>query len=224
VIRANKPVSREELVVSLSAQILALPDDAPRAVALTGMGCTGKTTLAGELAPVVTGAGRPLVALAYDDFHHPRERRHRQGRSSAAGYLEDSFDPEALRRLVLDPIGAGAGAVVPASYDLAADRPVQPDPVPVPSNGVVLVEGSFLLVPELADRWDLAILVVADPARVLERGLVRDADLGTPEQVRELYLRRYLAAESLHQERDDPWVHATVVVDLTDPLAPVLQG
>ena len=96
--------------------------------------------------------------------------------------------------------------------------------MPLPSNGVVLVEGSFLLVPELADRWDLAILVVADPARVLERGLVRDADLGTPEQVRELYLRRYLAAESLHQERDDPWVHATVVVDLTDPLAPVLQG
>ena len=26
--------------------------------------------------------------------------------------------------------------------------------------------------------------------------------------MRELYLRRYLAAESLHQERDDPWVHA----------------
>ena len=57
---------------------------------------------------------------------------------------------------------------------------------------------------------------------MLERALVRDADLGTPEQVRELYLRRYLAAESLHQERDDPWSHADLVVDLTDPLAPRL--
>ena len=89
---------------------------------------------------------------------------------------------------------------------------------------MVLVEGSFLLVPELADLWDLAVMVVADPARVLERGLVRDADLGTPEQVRELYLRRYLAAEFLHQERDDPWSHADLVVDLTDPLAPRMLG
>jgi uridine kinase len=186
------------------------------------MGCTGKTTLAAELVTVVSGAGRPVVSLAYDDFHHPSWRRHRQGRTSAAGYLDDSFDPAALRRLVLDPLAAGAPSVVPAAYDLAADRPLDPEPVPVPADGIVLVEGSFLLVPELADRWDLAIMVVADPARVLERGLVRDADLGTPEQVRELYLRRYLASEALHQERDDPWSHADVVVELTDPTTPRL--
>ena len=217
-------VGREELLVALSARILALPDDRPRSVALTGMGCTGKTTLAAELVTVVTGAGRPVVPVAYDDFHHPSRRRHRQGRTSAAGYLDDSFDPESLRRLVLDPLAAGATTVVPASYDLAADRPLDPEPVAVPADGVVLVEGSFLLVPALADCWDLAMMVVADPARVLERGLVRDADLGTPEQVRELYLRRYLASEALHQERDDPWAHADVVVDLTEPDTPVLQG
>lgn len=215
-------VSREELLVALSARILALPDDRPRAVALTGMGCTGKTTLAAELVTVVSGAGRPVVSLAYDDFHHPSERRHRQGRTSAAGYLDDSFDPSALRRLVLHPLAAGAAAVVPASYDLPADHPLAPEPVPVPADGIVLVEGSFLLVPELADSWDLAVMVVADPARVLERGLVRDADLGTPEQVRELYLRRYLASEAMHQERDDPWSHADVVVELTDPTTPRL--
>jgi uridine kinase len=213
-------VSREELLVALSARILALSDDRARAVALTGMGCTGKTTLAAELVTVVSGAGRPVVSLAYDDFHHPSQRRHRQGRTSAAGYLDDSFDPAALRRLVLDPLAAGAMAVVPASYDLAADHPLDPEPLPVPSDGIVLVEGSFLLVPELAASWDLAVMVVADPARVLERGLVRDADLGTPEQVRELYLRRYLAAEALHQERDDPWSRADLVVDLSDPTQP----
>lgn len=217
-------VTREELVVQLSARILALPDDAPRAVALTGMGCTGKTTLATELVTVVTGAGRPVVPLAYDDFHHPPSRRHRQGRTSAAGYLEDSFDPEALARLVLEPVAAGADAVTPASYDLAEDHPVDPDPVALQHDAVVLVEGSFLLVPELAEHWDLAVMVVADPAKVLERGLVRDAYLGTPEQVRELYLRRYLAAEALHQERHDPWEHADVVVDLSDPTAPRLVG
>jgi uridine kinase len=215
---------REELLVTLASLMLALPEDRPRAVCLTGVGCSGKTTLAAELVDIVLGAGRPVVAVSYDDFHLPRERRHRQGRASAAGYLDDSFDPAALRRCVLDPVAASASSIVPASYDLAADLPVEPGPAPLPGNGVVLVEGSFLLVPELAERWDLSVMVVADPSRVLERGLVRDADLGTPGQVRELYLRRYLAAEALHQERDDPWSAADVVVEMSDPAAPRVLG
>jgi len=215
-------VSREQLVVQLAAQILALDESAPRAVALTGMSCAGKTTLAAEVAAVVDGAGRPVVPVAYDDFHHPRKRRYRLGRTSAEGYLDDSFDPDSLSRLVLDPVAAGGPAVVPGSYDLAGDVPVDRAPVPIAAGSVVLVEGSFLLVPALADRWDLSVFVVADAERVLERAVVRDADLGTPAEVREMYLRRYLAAESMHQERDDPWSHADVVVDLTDPAAPVL--
>ena len=223
---AGRPVmTREQLVVTLAAHVLALPDDAPRAVALTGMSCTGKTTLAAEVAVVVAGAGRPVVAAAYDDFHQPRERRYRLGRLSAQGYLDDAFDPAALRRLVLEPVAAGGPAVTTASYDLATDEPVEVEPVPVGPGTVVLVEGSFLLVPELAGLWDLAVAVVADPQSVLERAVVRDADLGTPEQVREMYLRRYLAAESLHHERDDPWSRADLVVDLTDPSAPrMLSG
>jgi uridine kinase len=215
-------ITREQLVVLVAARILALDETAPRAVAITGMSCAGKTTLAAEVQTVVAGAGRPVVPVAYDDFHHPRERRYRLGRMSAEGYLDDAFDPAALRRLVLDPMAAGEPAVVPAAYDLAGDKPVEADPVPVAAGSVVLVDGSFLLVSELAGSWDLAVLVVADPQRVLERGVLRDADLGPPEKVREMYLRRYLAAESLHQERDDPWSRADVVVDLSDPLAPDL--
>jgi uridine kinase len=186
------------------------------------MSCAGKTTLAAEVAAVVDGAGRPVVPVAYDDFHHPRKRRYRLGRTSAEGYLDDSFDPDSLSRLVLDPVAAGGPAVVPGSYDLAGDVPVDRAPVPIAVGSVVLVEGSFLLVPALAGRWDLSVFVVADAERVLERAVVRDADLGTPAEVREMYLRRYLAAESMHQERDDPWSHADVVVDLTDPAAPRL--
>jgi uridine kinase len=215
-------VSREQLVVQLAAQILALDESAPRAVALTGMSCAGKTTLAAEVAAVVDGAGRPVVPVAYDDFHHPKQRRYRLGRTSAEGYLDDSFDPASLSRLVLDPVAGGGPSVVPASYDLAGDVPVDRAPVPIGAGTVVLVEGSFLLVPSLAGRWDLSVFVVADAERVLERAVVRDADLGTPAEVREMYLRRYLAAESMHQERDDPWSHADVVVDLTDPAAPRL--
>jgi uridine kinase len=214
---------REQLLVTLAGRILALPEDAPLTVAVDGMSGAGKTTLAAEVAAVLTGAGRQVVAVPYDGFHQPRERRHRQGRLSPEGYLEDSFDAAALRSHVLDPVARGE-AVRPAAYDLAADEPVEVEPVRVGPGTVVLVEGSFVLAPEVAAEWDLAVLVVADPAVVLERVLVRDADLGTPEQVRELYVRRYFGAWSLHEERNDPWSRADVVVDLSDPEQPRLLG
>lgn len=218
---------REELLVDLAARILALPEDAPRTVAVDGMSGAGKTTLAADLAAILTGADRQVVVVALDDFHHARERRQRRGKLSAEGYLEDAFDVDSLRSHVLDHL-AGTGdaravrEVRPAAYDLAADQPVEVEAVPVGAGTVVIVEGSFLLSEAVAERWDLAVLLVADPAVVLDRALVRDVDLGTPDQVRELYVRRYFAAWALHEERNDPWSRADVVVDLTDPEQPRL--
>jgi uridine kinase len=96
--------------------------------------------------------------------------------------------------------------------------------VPLEDGAVVLVEGEFLLAPDFDGCWDLGVLLVAEPSVVLDRALVRDADLGGPAQVRELYLRRYLGAWALHEERHDPWSRADLVVDLTDPLAPRQLG
>ena len=208
----------DDLLVTLAGRVLALSEDRPVTVAIDGMGGVGKTTLAGLVADVVAGAGRPVVAVAYDDFHRPPRRRHRQGRLSATGYLEDSYDAEALDRLVLAPLVAGADRVVVSAYDLAADVPVDPVPVDVPAGAVAIVEGEFLL--GMSHSWDLGILLVADPAVVLERVLERDHDLGEPDQVREAYLRRYFPAWSLYEERFTPWQRADLVVDLTDLGAP----
>lgn len=217
-------MTRDDLVVDLAGRVLALPHDQPLLVAVDGMSCVGKTTLADDLAAVLDGAGRPVLRVSYDDFHHPSGVRHRQDRLSALGYLLDSYDAAALRRLVIEPIVAGDRDVRTASFDLAADEPLSPAPSRVDRHGVVLVEGEFLLSPEFGDVWDIGVLLVADPAIVLERALVRDADLGTPEQVRELYVRRYLAAWALHEEKHDPWARADLVVDLTDPKQPRRLG
>ncbi len=217
-------MTRDELLVELAARVLALPDDRTRLVAVDGMSCVGTTMLAGELATVVGGAGRPVVRATYDDFHQPREVRHRADRLSAEGYLRDSYDGAALRRLLLDPARAGAPAVVAASFDLASDEPVPPQPVPLGPGAVVLVEGEFLLAPEFDGCWDVGVLLVAEPSAVLDRALERDADLGSPAQVRELYLRRYLGAWALHEDRHDPWTRADLVIDLTDPLGPRRLG
>jgi uridine kinase len=211
-------VTLDDLLVTLAGRVLALPEDRPATVAVDGMSGVGKTTLAGLVAGVVGGAGRAVVPVSYDDFHRPAARRHRQGRLSASGYLEDSYDAEALDRLVLSPLVAGEGSVVVSAYDLADDVPLDPVPVDVPAGAVAIVEGEFLL--GLDHAWDLGVLLVADPAVVLERALERDQDLGEPDRLREAYLRRYFPAWSLYEERFTPWQRADLVIDTTDLGAP----
>ena len=115
-------MKREELLVDLAGRVLALSEERPRVVAIDGMSCVGKTTLADDLGAILNGAGRPVLRVAYDDFHQPREVRHRRDRLSPEGYLLDSFDGDALRRLVLDPLMEHTGEIVTASFDLASDK------------------------------------------------------------------------------------------------------
>ena len=70
----------------------------------------GKTTWARELTGAFRAHGRPALHLSTDDFHHPRARRHRRGRTSAAGYYADAYDFAALAEHVLRPLGPGATA------------------------------------------------------------------------------------------------------------------
>lgn len=215
-------MARDELLVTLAARVLVLPEDRPRLVAVDGMSCIGKSTVAAELAAVVEAAGRDVLRVSYDDFHHPQKVRRRRDRLSPEGYLQDSYDAVSLCALVLDPLARGERSVRTASFDLASDTPVHPDPVQVAAGAVVIVEGEFLLGSQVGGDWDLGVLLVGEPAAVVARALVRDADLGTPDQVREVYLRRYLGAWSLYEEREDPWARADLVFDLSDPQSPRL--
>jgi uridine kinase len=125
--------------------------------------------------------------LSADDFLRPAEERHRRGRESPEGYYEDSFDHPRLR-----------GAVLAA-------------------QGLVLVDGIFLLRPELDDLWSLRIFVAVGEEEMLRRGIERDgADL------ERLYRVRYLPGQRLYAERVGPRERAEVVVENDDPARPRL--
>jgi hypothetical protein len=69
----------------------------PIRVAIDGVTASGKTTVARELATAVSELGRPVIQVSMDGFHHPRARRHRQGRESALGYYEDASSSTLMR-------------------------------------------------------------------------------------------------------------------------------
>src|SRR3712207_3904533 len=100
------PTGRLKVVDQVVVRLLAdHPGDRPQRIAVDGITAAGKTTWARELTDAVRALGRPALHLSTDDFHHPRARRYRQGRASAAGYYADAYDLTAVAEQVLRPLG-----------------------------------------------------------------------------------------------------------------------
>jgi uridine kinase len=87
-------------------------------------------------------------------------------------------------------------------------------PRTAPADAVLLVDGVFLLRPELNDAWDLRGFLQVPFGEALPRALERDrARFGSAQATRDRYRQRYLATVR-------PRRIAEVVVDNRDPAAP----
>jgi uridine kinase len=184
-------------------------------VAIDGPDAAGKTTLADELATAVAARGRPVIRASVDDFHRPRAARYRRGRFSPAGFYLDSFDYEALRSELLEPLGPDGDAVYrTAVFDVRLDAPVAPVRRRAEPGSVLIVDGVFLLRPELDGLWDLRVVVEVERAEALRRALARDVPwLGSADEMRELYKRRYFPGQDLYRRLVDPRARADVVIE-----------
>jgi len=128
------------------------------------------------------------------DFLRPREERYARGELSPEGYYEDSFDLDALRAEL-------------------ADR----------TTGVVLVDGVFLLRPELRELWSLSIFVSVSFDEVLRRAVARDIALfGSRGEVERRYRARYIPGHKLYLAAARPLDVADFVVRNDDPDNPSL--
>jgi uridine kinase len=188
-------------------------------VAIDGVGASGKTVLADELACELSKFGRPIIRCSIDGFHNPRETRYRRGPNSPEGYLNDSFDYGALLSALLNPLGPdGALMYREAVFDFRTESRVDSDVRSARPDSVLVFDGVFLLRPELRRSWDFSVFVDARFDVTLARALVRDLALfGDEETVRERYLLRYIPGESLYLDRFAPRERANAVVVNNDP-------
>lgn len=212
------------LVELVAAGVLArLPVGRDRVlVGIDGPDAAGKTTLADAL---VDRLDRTVVRASIDGFHRPREQRLARGALSPEGYYRDSFDLDALRARLLLPFAHGAARVRTAAYDHVDDRAATVKPIDVPARAALVVDGVFLLRPELRDAWDVAVHLHVPPEVTLARAITRDLALfGDEATLRERYERRYLPGQELYRAEADPWAGADLVVDASDPEHPVVLG
>lgn len=211
------------VVDRLAALVLDTARGRRARVAIDGPGCSGKTSLADRLATAIS-PHRPVVRASIDDFNRPRAHRYRRGLESARGCYEDTFDEKALRTQLIDPWSpGGSGLHRTRVFDAVTDQPVdQPARLAAP-DAVLLLDGCRLRRPDLADCWDLVVLLLVPEVELLRRAVVRDAHLfGAPEQVEYRYRNRYLPAERLYEREARPADSADVLLDNLDPAAPVV--
>jgi uridine kinase len=204
----------EDRVRELADRIAAVRRPHPVRVAIDGVDAAGKTTLADELAPVLRRDGREVVRASVDGFHRPRAERYRRGELSPEGYYRDSFDYDALRDALLDPLGPGGSRQYRrAVFDYRNDEPRAEPPSHASEDAILLFDGVFLLRPELVEHWDLRIFVSVDPDEALRRALARDTPLfGSRDEAERRYRQRYRPGQRLYFAEARPVEAADVVV------------
>jgi hypothetical protein len=142
------------------------------------------------------------------DFLRPASVRFEQGRDDPDAFFEEWVDWAGLRREVLDPLDPGGSRrILPSLWDAERDRATRAAYVDVPANGVVIVDGWFLL-----GQWlpfELTVHMALTPAARRRRVPIEDA-------------ARELPAWDRYDADIGPASCADLVVRADDPARPAL--
>jgi uridine kinase len=217
--------TRADLLDRLVGTIESVTIPHPLRVAVDGPPAAGKTTLADELALLLRTRGREVIRATTESFQLPRAQRYRRGEFSPEANYHDCFDYDTLRRVLLDPLGPdGDRRYQHAVYDLDTDTAVSQPATTAPADAVLLLDGVFLLRPELIDRWDLSIFVSAPFEQILDRARIRDlALLGSTAEVERRFRTRYIPAQKLYFAAARPADHADIIVHNDEPRRPAWE-
>lgn len=176
-------------------------------VALDGAPPAGADGLADRLAAELRLRGRAALRVRTAHFLRPASLRLELGRADPDLFYTEWLDVRALLREVFGPVRpGGTGRVLPALWDAGADRALRADYVDLPSGGVLLVDGAFLLGGPLP--FDLAVHLWLSPAALARRTPAEEAWT--------------LPAYARYEEEALPRQTADIVVRCDDPARPAL--
>lgn len=186
----------------LLATIRALPHNAgPKIVAIDGRGGSGKSTIARNIQAI----SDEVTIVQMDDLYRPSSERPGNALQLPPG---SSFDWPRLEREVLQPLRHGRPAAF-RRYDWESDA--LREVISVKATGIVVVEGCYSMLPQLASWFDFTIWVECDAATCLERGIARSG-----EAEREIWTTEWAPLEDRYIEQQRPMTRAQLIIDTND--------
>lgn len=212
--KATEPLGREAGLAWLVSRIR--PRAGRTLVAIDGVDGAGKTTFADDLAAELTDSGLTVIRVSLDDFLNPSEVRYARGRTSPEGFVADTYDYERFVDDVLEPLsGEGCGRYRAKSYDLASETPLSPPWQVAPDAAVIVVDGMFLHRDRLRNAlgrkiWDLSVWLDVPVEDAVRRLAER---YGSPSEVGDPRIARYVEGQRLYIERYHPAERADLVID-----------
>ena len=214
----QKNNNRKELIYELAAVINKIDLPHPVRVGIDGAGNAGKTTFADELVEPLEKLGRTVIRATIDGFHNPPEIRRRQGKYSPQGYLEDSYNYNALKRYLLDPLGPNGNLKYKESvYNFKINKPTKVPIKIAAQNSILIFEGIFLFNQHLFTYWDYKLYINTSFENTMQRALIRDNELfGGEENVIKLYKRRYIPGQEMYLTMFNPIGVSDIVLNNND--------
>lgn len=211
-------MKRADAISDLANRIDCINFNHPTRIGIDGIDASGKTMLADELADSLRLMGRIVIRVSVDDYHNCRRIRYQQGRNSAQGFYDHSFNYEALIANVLKPLGPDGDLKYRAVFfDLNSNSEVPTPRCMANPTDVLIVDGIFLHRAELRDYWNLSVFVHADFEVTTKRAQVRDLHLfESPEKVRQMYAQRYIPGQKIYLKKTSPSSLANVIWNNND--------
>jgi len=204
---APRPLTVEGVADLVADRVAALRLPHPVRVAIDGPPWSG-LALAPLLASALATWARTTLVVRATDYLRPASLRLERGRDDPDAFYDDWLDVVGLRREVLEPAGPdGSGRVLPALWDAERDRATRASYVELPADGVVVVDGWFLLRGELP--LDLTVHVALSPVARGRRVPPADAT-------------RELPAYDRYDAQARPVEHADIVVRADDARRPAV--
>lgn len=217
--------ARREVVEALARAATSLRLPHPTRVGIDGWSGAGKTTLADELAAAVRASGRQTLRASIDDFHRKGHKyRSMRGEWTPRLYYDEAYDYAVFRAWLLDPLGPGGNrrcriAMLDSFHDVLLPEAWHN----LADDAVVVVDGIFLLHPELAGRWEYLIWLDVDVETMIERARRRDTTwIGSVDAVERRYRHFRQPVHELYQRLENPAARADAVLDNRDVERPRL--
>lgn len=197
----------------------------PLRIAVDGVDASGKTCFADRLAFMLENIQREVIRASVDGFHNPKAYRRQSGDLSPEGFYHDSYNYSALIHDLLQPLGPGSGLCYRTQiFDVNNNEPVDFPFQTASGDAILLMDGIFLLRPELESYWDLTIFLQADFKNTVQRGAIRDTALyGLREMAEERYRKRYVPGQELYLRLVQPFDKADILIDNNDLENPELK-
>lgn len=186
-------------------------------LAINGIEGVGKTTFALNLCTFLQKNGLEAIHVSINGFHFDKKKRYQQGRDSAKGYYEDSYDELSFINKVLLSSQQNEPCYWEAVHDLLGDEYLDLAPISISNQAILITDGAYLFKPNYLPHWDYKIYLQTDFDTARRRGANRDKEtLGGIEKATQKFLNRYHAASQLYIKNCDPKKKADLLIDATN--------